>query len=61
MNASVRCDQKRLQRLSETVPTNNLDEECQDLLKQYEDSGDPDIADQSSNHLTHLAGIVGKN
>ena len=22
-----------------------LDEECQDLLKQYEDSGDPDIAD----------------
>jgi len=22
-----------------------LDEECQDLLKQYEESGDPDIAD----------------
>ena len=35
-----------------------LDEECQDLLKQYEDSGDLDI---SSNHLMQLAGIVGKN
>jgi len=27
-----------------------LDEECQDLLKQYEDSGDPDVTD----HLIEL-------
>jgi len=46
-------------------PTNTqcLDEECQDLVKQYEESGNPDIADHliSSSRSMQLASIVGKN
>jgi len=38
-----------------------LDEECQDLLKQYEESGDPDIADYLIESLDAAHSIVCKN
>ena len=41
--------------------TSCLDEECQDLLKQYEESGDPYIADHLIESLDVARHIVGKN